>query len=115
MTVVKYMDKGWLLKANKYAEKKGWEETISLPVLYSLKEDEIVPISFMLPEDDERICITLTLGAEYDKSKAKNYKLHIPWQLWEKLPEVDMPEEKSTDDDSEDGGMSDAASRWLMN
>ena len=57
MTAVKYMDRGWILKANTYAIKRGWKETLSMTTIYSIKEDALVPISFMLPEDYEIICV----------------------------------------------------------
>ena len=117
MTAVKYMDRGWIMKANNYAIKKGWKATLSMTTIYSIKEDTMVPISFMVPEDSDIICVTLTIGGEYDKTKAENHKLHIPWQLWEKLPSVEMPDVTSSDEPTDDDGeppISDAASKWLM-
>ena len=104
MTVIKYMDRGWIMKANAYAKSKGWKKTIADELLWRIPENKIVPICFMVPEDDVKMTVTLTVHADLKKGKAVNYELHIPLQLWEKLPEIEAPEESADDEEPESGG-----------
>lgn len=115
MTVVKYMDRGWVQKANAYAKSKGWSKTIPEEVLWRLPENKIIPICFMVPEDDIKMIVTLTVDANLEKEKATNYELHIPIQLWEKLPEVEAPDDSSSaEGDNKPGdGMGFGAQRFL--
>ena len=111
---IKYMDRGWVMKANKYAKKKGWKKTIPEEMLWRLPENKIIPICFMVPEDDTKITVTLTVDANLEKGKATNYELHIPWQLWEKLPEIEAPDESVEDEsDTPEDGMGEGAKKFL--
>lgn len=114
---VKYMDKGWLIKANQYAKKKKWNKTIAEEILWRLPENKIIPISFMVPEDDTKITVTVSIAGKIVEGKTpdvKNHEIHIPWQLWEKLPEVESPDE-TTDEcvDNPEEGMGYGAKKFL--
>lgn len=113
-TQIKYMDKGWLIRANDYAKKKKWKKTIPSEVLSTLPDNKIIPICFMVPEDDEKMVITLTVYANLKKKKAVNYDLHIPLALFEKLPEVEAPDIEHEDSDDNTGdGMGSGAKEFL--
>jgi hypothetical protein len=115
--IVKYMDKGWAIKANAYAKKKGWKHTIKDEELYRLRDNKILPISFMVPVDDIKLTVHLTVDANLETGEAINKQLDIPLQLWEKLPSVEedqLPPEPEDDQDPPEEGLSEGAKAFLF-
>lgn len=116
---VKYMDKGWAIKANTYAKRRGWKYHIKEEELWRLKDGKILPISFMMPEDDKKMVIHLTIDANLETGEAINRKLHIPLQLWDKLPSVEEDQlppdsDEGLDEEPPEEGMSHGAKDFLF-